>query len=766
MGTPATSSSRKLFRVLPETLQNGIRAYCDRRAIHDRQHRATQHLKSVALDISSRCLSEIHTREEWEGQRPAIRHRLLWMLGLEPMPAKTAVNAEITGALEKPGYRVEKLVFQSLPGLHVTGNFYLPANRAGPAPCVVYLNGHWPSLDGAKTGYQDRYLWYPANGLALLVLDPLGFGEIPGVHPGTNRLNQWHWLSLGYTPAGVEVWNAMRALDWLGTRPDIAPTRIGVTGISGGGVMAQFLAALDERVAVAAPSCSTYTIGAQASMGLVPQQCDCTFYPNVFRMDFPEVLALIAPRPLLILGGRKDPIFPPAGFREAFRRAKRIYDLFAEPGPSEPRIRLVESGQGHTDPPHFLEETHRWMCRWLRADSRGPLQNFWKDGRDGARPSRRCRRRPICSNGGTASVPSAGVLQEARRIEPGLEWAGPPPERPEALRCTVEIPPSALNYHIHDAWIPRPALVCPTTREAWSRRKEELLNILHARVFGWFPRAEIPFKTRRLVASGGYAGDLAEFGEYELESEPGVPVIVRWLSPRGRNGSGPLIVWVKGPSDHVVFPDLDEFLPLLRTHAIAILTPRFADRPLPGDDYAEIERTAALVGRSVASMRVWDVLRTVAWVTRDRGFKPSEIVVYGGGEAGLAGLYAALMDPAIGHVILRNPPTTHLEGFALPTILRDTDIEEAAGILAPRRLTLLFHRRDGFALTRAIFDLMGAATAFNQAPSLPEALLGESADWDGKGRTTRLREHTSPWHAEPPSPEATVAKGAEKRGRR
>lgn len=666
---------------MPSWVQVSFKAAAEEYGIRSRHRAAVDHLARIAVELSHDCLSTIDTLEDWQQQRSLSRPRLQFMLGLDPLPERLPIAASCHGILERPAYRIEKWVLQSVPGLYVTANFYLPRERPKPLPCVVYLNGHWPSADGAKTGYQDRYLWYPANGFALLVIDPLGFGEIPGIHPGMNRLNWWHWLSLGYTPAGVEVWNAMRALDWLEIRPEIDASRMGVTGISGGGVMTQYLAALDDRVAVAAPSCSTYTIGTQVALGLVSKQCDCTFYPNVFGMDFPEVLALIAPRPLLILGGRKDPIFPPEGFRAAFQRARGIYSLYGHSDPADSRIRLAESNAGHTDPPHFLRETHAWMCRWLRDV-------------EGSAPSEFCTE----------------LL----------------PELPEHLRCTEGMPIAALNGHIHELWIRSPSFCSPASREAWTQRKAQLLDQLRSRLFAWFPASTIPFRTRRQFTSGGYAGEFAEFGEYEFDSEQGVPVNVCLLTPKARNPSLPLIIWVKSPSDHVTSPDIDEFLPLLRSHAVAILTPRFADGPLSGRNFARIERTAALVGCSIATLRVWDLIRTVAWMRHDRGLELSDITVYGTGEMGIVCLYAALFDLSICHVILRNPPCSHLDGPAIPTILRDTDITEVAGILAPRKLSVLSNQKHQFSITKSIYALNEADSAMCFTCSIVESVLGRT----------------------------------------
>jgi dienelactone hydrolase len=294
-----------------------------------RHAQATNHLKEAAAQMSAECLMDVHLLSDWENQRAQRKGELLDMLGLSPMPQRSPLHPKITGVLDRPSYNIEKLVFESSPQLYVSANFYVPKSVANPLPVILYLCGHSAHPHGGKTQYQDRCQWFASHGYAVLVLDTLEFGEIPGPHHGTHNLNLWHWLSLGYTPAGVEVWNAIRALDYLESRAEIDMKRVGVTGISGGGAVTWYTAAVDERVAVAAPSCSTFTYGSQAQHWLAAGQCDCIYYPNTFRLDFPVVGALIAPRPLIILSGQEDTLFPPDGYHAAYQRTKRVYDLYA-----------------------------------------------------------------------------------------------------------------------------------------------------------------------------------------------------------------------------------------------------------------------------------------------------------------------------------------------------------------------------------------------------------------------------------------------------
>src|SRR5262245_56771416 len=145
---------------------------------------ATNQLKEIAADLSAQCLTNLRSLEDWKKQRPELRRQLLEMLGLDPLPARAPLKAQMTGRLQRDGYRIEKIVFHSMPGLYVTGNFSLPDGPPQSMPTVLYLCGHSPHPLGAKVEYQDRATWFASHGYACLVLDTLEFGEIAGIHHG------------------------------------------------------------------------------------------------------------------------------------------------------------------------------------------------------------------------------------------------------------------------------------------------------------------------------------------------------------------------------------------------------------------------------------------------------------------------------------------------------------------------------------------------------------------------------------------------------
>jgi hypothetical protein len=289
-------------------------------------------LRTQEIEVTG-SLRQIQSAAEWEAAAPEARRQLFEMMGLHPLPQRTDLKAVITGEERGDGFVVEKLHFQSMPQLYVTASFYKPAGVIDqPLPTILYLCGHAVMKKdgvsfGNKAGYHHHGIWFARHGYCCLMIDTLQLGEIPGEHHGTHHLGKWWWVARGYTPAGVEAWNGIRALDYLESRAEVDRTRLGVTGRSGGGAYSWWVAALDDRVRVAAPTAGITNMRNHVVDGCIQGHCDCMFFVNTYGWEFDRVIALVAPRPLLICNTDKDAIFPINGVFALYSSARRLYEM-------------------------------------------------------------------------------------------------------------------------------------------------------------------------------------------------------------------------------------------------------------------------------------------------------------------------------------------------------------------------------------------------------------------------------------------------------
>jgi dienelactone hydrolase len=158
---------------------------------------------------------------------------------------------------------------------------------------VLYVCGHsGRGRDGNKTAFQHHGMWFATHGYACLLIDTLQLGEIAAIHHGTYRFNRWWWQACGYTPAAVECWNGIRAIDYLQSRLEVDGERIAVTGISGGGAATFWIAAADERVKVAVPVSGMSDLEDYVGEKVVNGHCDCMFLINTFQWPWTHIAAL------------------------------------------------------------------------------------------------------------------------------------------------------------------------------------------------------------------------------------------------------------------------------------------------------------------------------------------------------------------------------------------------------------------------------------------------------------------------------------------
>lgn len=328
------------------------------------------YLAKEALQLDEQFKEDCKSLEDWQAKRERYREEYLYMLGLWPLPEKTDLKATVTGTLERDGYVVEKLHYQSVPGLYVTANLYRPANAESRQrfPAVLYVCGHANrGRDGNKTAYQAHPIWLAKHGFICLIVDTLEFGEINDhpryIHHGTYNLERWWWHSRGYTPAGVECWNGIRGIDYLLSRADVDPENLGVTGISGGGAATFWIAAADERIKVAIPVSGMADLESYVGNRVINGHCDCMFLYNTFQWPWTRIAGLIAPRPMLFINSDNDRIFPMDANERISNRMERLYSLY---GASDKFDTVVSVG-GHA----YREDIRRAAFAFLQYHLQG-----------------------------------------------------------------------------------------------------------------------------------------------------------------------------------------------------------------------------------------------------------------------------------------------------------------------------------------------------------------------------------------------------------
>jgi len=189
--------------------------------------------------------------------------RAAWLEAVGPFPKKTPLNARIVGTLDRDGYRLEKVIYESRPNHHVTASLYIPTTGKPPYPAVLVPCGH--SGNGkAYTEYQKVPILMARHGMVALCYDPFGQGERYQILDPNGKRTAGpcteHTLAdigarlVGWGAASYRIWDGIRSIDYLVSRPEVDPKRIGCTGNSGGGTMTSYLMATDERIWAAAPS--------------------------------------------------------------------------------------------------------------------------------------------------------------------------------------------------------------------------------------------------------------------------------------------------------------------------------------------------------------------------------------------------------------------------------------------------------------------------------------------------------------------------------
>jgi dienelactone hydrolase len=651
--------------------------------------------------LDRRCLAGIQSIEDWKQHRSAYREELFEMLGLSPRPDRTDLKPVVTGRLERADFSVENLAFQSRPGLYVTANLYLPKPTGRAVPAVLYLSGHGPVVKngvsyGNKVHYQHHGIWFARNGFACLILDTVQMGEIQGIHHGTYREGMWWWNSRGYTPAGVEAWNAIRALDYLESRPEVDATRIGATGRSGGGAYTWWIAALDDRIKVAAPVAGMTDLQNHVVDGTVEGHCDCMFIVNTFSWDYPQVAALVAPRPLLIVNTDSDSIFPLDGVQRVYAKVRRIYALHR----ATDKLGLVIGPGPHRDTQDLQVPVFRWFNRHLKGN------------------------------------------------DPLIEMAAVPMFEPEQLQVFKALPSPERTSRIYESFVPlAPTPKVFTQAQEWVRKRDAWMEVLREKCFSGWPEISGSLNLRRVSSVERYGLRLEI---WDFESQPHVTLRLytmeseavgekkkrilltvfpdevlqsglatsqnpradataprtspdwsrdlervelvgldfsRWLAAMRAGFEDDLreeIQAARTPKDpdSVTFHRLQR---LMKTNAItyAFVAPRGVGLTAWNPDVKRqihIRRRFMLLGQTLAGMRVWDIRRAIQALGALGRAGGNLIELQGRGTMACNVLYASLFEPGLESLNLWDLPRSHRAGPDYLNVLRFLDVPQAVAM--------------------------------------------------------------------------------------
>jgi len=339
------------------------------------------------LDKRESAIAAIHTVAEAERRKKWVRETLLDILGGLP-DYHGPLNAKLTGRITAEGFTIEKVLFESLPGFFVTADVYRP-EQPGRYPGVLLQSGH---TQEGKAEPQRLAANLALKGFVGLAFDPIGQGEREQTYDPQLQGPLAGWSVPEHTQAGAQsiligeaagryfIWDAMRALDYLVSRPDVDATRIGATGCSGGGALTTFVAALDSRVKAAIPAC--YPNSYRLLFAGPDPDTEMSFPTFLARgLDVADFVELSAPTPWLIQATEHD-YFAPAGGKMVYEEARRWYHLYG----AEDKVRFFVGPGPHGMPLVSREAAYEWLIRWLK-DGKGdpheqpvklyPNQDLW-----------------------------------------------------------------------------------------------------------------------------------------------------------------------------------------------------------------------------------------------------------------------------------------------------------------------------------------------------------------------------------------------------
>ena len=534
---------------------------------------------------------------DWSERRKQVETAFRESIGLSRPPERTSLNAKVLRTHDLGDCFLENVIFYSRPETPVPANIYRPKTPSDQRlPAVLSVLGHW--LGDGKAAEQNQILARKLAQLGFLVMtyDAIGHGERN--HPGnTHHHAGYSLLPLGETVSGWMVWDSIRAADYLQSRPDVDPQRIGIAGNSGGGLNTLFTSALDSRFRAAVVA--GYVFEFQSWMKYGGSHCTCVYLPGLYRsMEWFEIAGLTAPRPLLMLQGTRDSIFPRTSARRAGRATEALYSMLGH-GSSVRMDLILNEPHGLSKP--FREAMYGWMRLHLTGNGDG---------------------KPI-PEGDVASLP----LNDPRLMsDPDGRLLGGVPSVVElALRKAVGMSRNTRSREERSAYVK--SLVAPREPESDLQRARTIDSV------------KMPGGTREKVLF------LSEIGEY-------IPALL-W---RPDSPKPPVVLIADAKGKAAVAQS--SLLEPLRAAGYAVLAvdlrgrgETLGTRPNGRDNNYHFVSHSIMWGQPLAGRRGFDISRAVDYVESRGDLSLDGLVAVGVGDDALPVLLASTVDGRISRAV-------------------------------------------------------------------------------------------------------------------
>ena len=607
------------------------------------------------LDRRDAEVAGLKTQADWRERQARVRDTLLRIVG--PFPERTTLNPRITGVVQKEGFRIEKLVYESIPNLYVTAALFIPDGIEGKRPAVIQVSGHGFAAFRSR-GNQRMIYNLVRKGFIVLAIDPLGQGEriqywdrdkkasMMGSSPTREHSHFGNQMFLaGVSPGQYFAWDGIRGVDYLETRDEVDPKRIGIFGCSGGGTQTTYISAFDDRILAAAPGC--YITGFRRLMESIgPQDAEQNFYCGVSSgITHADLLEVRAPKPLLIASTTRD-FFSIQGALETYDEVRGAYEAF---GVAE-NVRQVIDDAGHGFHGN-ADDVYAFFQQKLDLPGDSSAEEF--DG-FGAEDLKITETGQLSTSLGGETAFSLNK-KYARSLMEGI------------TRSRKDIP-----KHLGEV----------------KRRAEEISGFLAPR-----PGQDPVFRGR--YQRDGYSVEMyalsGERAEYViplllfLPKEPGQYPAVIYLHPEGKLADA-------GPGGKI------EKL-VRQGYIVAAADPLGTGETKPETLYAA-RYAAVLIGRSLVAIKAGDIVRVAKFLQGRKEVQADRIGAISFGEMGPPLLHAAALDSSVKNVALVDSLISYQSivmnrfyevdfSAFVAGALTAYDLPDLIGCIAPRRLALV-----------------------------------------------------------------------------